>query len=160
MFAPGNQADTTLLDTAIKSIQEGWLSVALRILQNADSAETAHLFALGVCLFRADEFAQAAEHFEKALIALKQSQLGVSLYPKTDTYRKLRKRELANCAYLTPFDSGFITNEQAKENILIALAEACFRAGNTDKAKTLVNSLVGEEFDEIKTLIFFEKELY
>jgi hypothetical protein len=170
MFAPEKQVDTAPdCDVIINLIKEGRISSALRALQNSEngvgsSIGTAKLFALGVCFFKAAEYTAASAYFEKALIALKQSQPQSGLYPKSDTYRKLRKQELASRTYLTPFDNNFIAlgGEQIKENIILALANSCFCEGNKDKAKTLVNSLVGEEFSEIKTLVsennFFEKE--
>jgi|GEM_PF-2827052 len=161
MFAPEKQVDNNInFDNILALIKDGRISSALCVLQNSENTtETAKLFALGICFLKAEEYSSASEYFEKALIALKQSQLSGNQYPKTDIYRKLRKRELSDRTYLTPFDNSFIAlgGEQVKENIILALAESCFLAGNTDKAKTLINSLIGEEFDEIK-INFFEKE--
>ena len=155
-FLPQKTIDESQLELAFNCMENGYFSAAFQILNASKSSERADiLFALGICLFSAEDYAAAVRYFEQALSALKCNRSGGVPPPKTETYKILRKNEISGKAYLKPFCVLFTKSffESAKENITIALAEALVKCGNTDKAKIFINSLSGDEFSAIKELI-------
>ena len=155
-FLPQRPIDESQMEVVFNCMENGRFSVAFQILNDLKSTGRPDiLFALGVCLFTAGECVSAAGYFEQSLVALKGTRADSVSVPKTETYRTLRKREIAKQVYLRPFRFCFAESffEITKENIVITLAEAFVGCGNSEKAKTLINSLSGEEFSDIKTRI-------
>ena len=156
MFLQNNGLDSQKLNLALGFIESNRFAAAFRILSGLNTDDNAEAtFALGVCLDKASEYPLAAGCFEKTLAVLKRNRPLASSAPKTDVYRILRQAEIAEKAYLVPFypEDAADFFETVKENVTIALAEAYVKCGDTDKAKVLINSLAGSEFDEIKTKI-------
>ena len=155
-FLPQKPMDESQPELAFDCMEAGHFSAAFQILSGLSPTDRVDvLFALGVCLFAAGDYAAAAGYFEQSLTALKRTRAEGISAPKTAIYQTLRKAEIARQVYLKPFRLSFAEMffEMTKENIIIALAEAFLRCGNTDKAKLLVNSLHGDEFGELKARI-------
>jgi len=156
-FLPQQPIDEKALSAALGLMEVGRFSAALRVLGEIRVDDhVVGAFALGVCLFRAGAYERAAGCFEKSLAALKRMKpLGMAV-TKTDEYMALRVREIAEQTYLTPLridvmTAGFL--ESAREDMIMAAAEAYFQCGDVNRAQTRINSLNGAEFDQIKARI-------
>ena len=155
-FLPQKPLDEELLKNAFAFMEQRCFAPAFLILSDLKSSERADIqFALGICHINAEEYDIAAGYFEQSLTALKRLNPAGSAMAKTDTYRVLRRKEIAESLYLQPFTMQTATQffDITKENIILALAESCVKSGNIAKAKTLLNSLNGDEFKDIKARI-------
>ncbi|MDR0735742.1 MAG: tetratricopeptide repeat protein [Zoogloeaceae bacterium] len=105
-------------------------------------------FNLGLCHLKTADFQSAIRHFETAL---RQARPGVA--PENNpAYKTLRAAEIRNQRYLEPmsFDHLLTFANEAKEDIIMALAFAHDGCGLKDKARVLTASLVGDQFSEFK----------
>ena len=157
-FLSQNPIDESLVKNAFDFIEQRRFSTAFLILNELKSVgrERADiLFALGTCLFSAGEYNSSAEYFEQSLVALKHMNQAGSMAPKTETYRNIRRNEIAENIYLKPFNLHFASLffQITKENIILSIAKSYMKNKNTDKAKTFINSLNGDEFCDIKDQI-------
>jgi hypothetical protein len=105
-------------------------------------------FNLALCYTSIADFQNSAAELEKALSCAKTFQS-----PQNNAlYKAFRLSQIKNESFLKPMDFDFAQTfpNEAKEDIIMALILSYNKCGLKERAKTLANSLVGEQFNEFK----------
>ena len=132
-------------------LREGRFAAAALLAKHLAQSERADvLFNLALADLAADSPAKALEWLDRALSACRRA-APVTAGVRPENYKKLRALELASGAP-SPMSAEFVESfpDVARENIVVAVMEAAFRAGLPERVRAAAATLAGDEFDGVK----------